>query len=78
MSQLTQCNYCSLKQYKSKARKNNQAIRLVDNPGVIKGIDVLISPKGLRLPRLGSDERDAFIKRYFVAWFMELGDHCEC
>jgi len=63
MSELTPCNYCSLQRYKERAKERGNKIVLEANKKH-GGVDVFeMSPSG---------------DRHFLAWFMGLGDHCEC
>lgn len=67
MSELTRCNYCSYKLYERIAKKENQKFTYVNNT-------VYIHPKEVDIKSLDNFERE----KYFRAWFMELGDRCEC
>jgi hypothetical protein len=64
VSDLTPCNYCNYKDIKR--RYKGQDILKV--PGWHKGVDILVVPKG--------EEPDR--EKHFIAWFMELPDHCCC
>ena len=63
MSELTPCNYCSLQRYKRRAKERGNKIVVKPNTEH-GGLDVFeILPNKTQM---------------FHAWFMVLGDHCEC
>ena len=64
MSDLTQCNYCSLKQIKRNAKEGGKKVEVAPatiefEASVGKGVHVKVDGK-------------------IVAWFMELTNHCVC
>lgn len=70
MSELTQCNYCSLKNIKRHAKREGKVVTL--RPAkrekyYMGGLDVFVHPKGV-VPT----------QKHFKAWFMELGNSCCC
>ena len=67
MSELTTCNYCTLQNIRARARKNGLQV-------TIEGSNCYVHPRWVKLDRLNKDEKEP----YFVAWFMELTDHCVC
>lgn len=74
MSSLTKCNYCTNKELKEEAKHDGLAITHENDHGVLKGINVYIHPKEIIISKLSEEDK----KRYFKAWFMELGTKCEC
>jgi hypothetical protein len=72
MSSMTRCNYCSLLIIESDAKKINCRVikRKSDGMG-LGGIDVYVVPKGEKLTKQNQEI-------YFRAWFMAIGDRCEC
>jgi hypothetical protein len=68
-----QCNFCTYSNIKQRLTKTEQLIKR-NNGG---GITIYIIPRGTTIPKkIVSD--DAFSKKYFTAWFMELPTHCVC
>ncbi len=67
MSELTSCNYCNYKRIK--ARRKEQEGRIVTASGDfgLGGINIHFVKTG-----------DKPSEDNFVAWFMELTDHCVC
>lgn len=83
MSELTKCNFCSLRELKRRARKEGTRIVIRANPGKLKGVDVYLVPKGVKVPQkiMATTEGkhgDMFHVKYFAAWFMALTDYCVC
>jgi len=74
MGELTTCNYCSLQAIKQRAKENNLKVTLLQSNWELGGIDVYVHPKDVKVRKLDDRER----KKYKVAWFMELSDHCCC
>ncbi len=62
MSELTQCNYCSLKSIKRRAKEKNQKVVL----------------KPAKKGKYYMGGQDVFVNGEFVAWFMELSNRCCC
>lgn len=72
MSSMTRCNYCSLLLIEKEAKEIN--CRVLKRPnwtGGLGGIDVFVVPNGEVLT-------DKNKEHYFRAWFMAIGDRCEC
>lgn len=70
MSELTPCNYCSLRQIRKSAKRRGQRVSLrsqTDHGHWPKGQDVYLHPPG---------ERPA--KKWWVGWLAEITDHCVC
>jgi hypothetical protein len=69
MSELTPCNHCTLKWIKQTHQQENVYLSTARDGST----DVLVTPIHVSY-REATANRD----RYFVAWFMELTDHCVC
>lgn len=83
MSELTQCNFCTLERIREDAAKTNSQVVLRDGTGKLKGVNVYLIPAGVEVPKMIQDglvdlEGDAFHQQYFIAWFMKLTDYCAC
>lgn len=75
MSELTQCNSCSLKGIKSDARKKGAKVTILnDGDFGLGGVNVYTHPKEIKIAKLSKSARE----KYFKAWFMELTTHCIC
>jgi hypothetical protein len=68
------CNYCCFKSVKANAKRAGMKVATSPHTGVLGGVDVYRLPPSVRLTELGKQER----AKYFVAWYMELTDHCCC
>ena len=86
MSELTKCNYCSLKRMRDAAFKENADIVLRPSGGLLGGVDVFFVPEGETLPKKSEmiaptrdfpNGNEAYSK-YHRAWFWELTKHCAC
>ena len=80
MSELTQCNFCSLKEIKRRAKKEGLRVTKLRN-NKYGGIDIFVIPKDIAItPILDSLKQPASLehKKYFQAWFMKLTSHCVC
>ncbi|HEX9232467.1 MAG TPA: hypothetical protein VF849_00170 [Blattabacteriaceae bacterium] len=77
MSELTQCNYCSLEDTKYQARKSKMKITMLPSTRSegLEGIDIYIHPKEVRLKNPISEGDH---KKYFKSWMWEITDHCVC
>jgi hypothetical protein len=72
MSELTQCNYCSLHAIRQRAQREKKKVTI--NPDVdysLGGTNVYVHPKDVKITK---DNHE----KYFVSWMMEVGDHCGC
>jgi len=69
MSQLTQCNYCSMKgiRLRSTKKKTEVIIQSAIN-NQLGGFNIYVRKKGERLNH----------KKHFVCWMMELTEYCVC
>ena len=76
---MSQCNNCSLKSIRKGAKGTHRVLLsyLGANFG-LGGVNVIMYPKDLKLPKKGTQARFDFEKEHLKAWFMEMGDHCEC
>ena len=78
MSELTQCNFCSLKSIRKRAKQLGQKVTVLhDAKWGMGGVNVYVHPPSLQIKDLPCGE-DGERKKYRVAWFMEVGDSCSC
>jgi hypothetical protein len=72
MSELTPCNYCSLRNIRRRAERKGLNVTLRHEGS---GTTVYIHPSDVtEFPLREDGEPD----EYFAAWFMALTDHCVC
>lgn len=82
MSELTQCNHCSLIALKRRAKQDKQRVVLL--PAVKKdkyflgGLDVFRFPKSLMTVKQFNGLTNEEKQHWWVCWFWELTDHCVC
>lgn len=83
MSELTQCNYCSLQRIRAQAKHDKQIVTMMPgrtfghgkkDGGGIRGIDVYVHPRKVIVRELRPDQRE----KYWATWFWELTDRCVC
>jgi len=75
MSELTSCNYCTLKGIRERAKENGLKVTLlIDNwfDGHPSGTSVYVHPKDVKIV----DKKAR--KKYFKAWLMEIPNKCCC
>ena len=85
MSSLTQCNYCSLRDIRRRARKEKKRVVLLPS-SFMGGTNVFVVPKeikkkdvmGWKGPSDNLPNGDSNYERYKVSWMMEVPDHCCC
>lgn len=71
------CNYCNMQWIKKTAANVNKSVITREGTGELAGTNVYVVPSGTVIPeKIISD--DEFTKKYWVAWFMKLPDHCAC
>jgi hypothetical protein len=80
MSELTECNFCTLRGMKRRAKAQGKRVitlpgRLTD-AGLPRGIDVYTVPPGVSKHDLKT--RADLRERYGGSWFMALTDSCCC
>ena len=75
MSELTPCNYCTLKRLKLSAKETgNRVVVKQSKKKVIVGMpgfDVYVLPNRSNLTESNK-------KQYWICWFGDLTDHCVC
>ena len=76
MSELTQCNYCSLRQIRQRAKKEGKKVTLL--PGWRGGKDVFVHPSRITRKKLLAEQKKDEGRKYCVGWLMEITDHCVC
>lgn len=78
MSELTQCNYCSLQRYKREAKERKMRVSVLPSRFRIEGmtgLDVYVHPKtvsGTELAKQGSDSP------YHRSWMGDITERCVC
>jgi len=70
MSELTPCNYCTLRRIKRRAEGNDMIVTLLNG-------DVYVHPSSVVIKELSGGE-DGEREQYWRTWFMGLTDHCVC
>ena len=80
MSDTSRCNRCTLESIKYHAREDKKKVVVVQNTKWgMSGLNVYVVPTHFeRDDVLKWKEDSKEHKKYFVAWFMELPDHCAC
>lgn len=73
MSELTPCNYCTLRRIKARAKKKDQRVTTTPAKNSRGGIDILMYPR-----HLGAKDARADRKKYKVAWLMKITNKCCC
>ena len=68
------CNYCSFSRIKEDAQKSGQAVTLVPHK---MDVDVFVHPRTIKISKKDREEKMPNHK-YWVGWFMELPDECDC
>jgi hypothetical protein len=76
MSDLTQCNFCSLREIRRLANREGKVVSIRPSKGEMGGVNVYVHPKEVHI-RAGI-EGSMLHHTYFKAWFMSIGDHCTC
>ena len=82
---MSQCNYCSLKQIRTDAKKKKMKVVLIPS-SFMGGTDVFVVPSHIKEAeiRTWTDCSDKFPngdknrQKYCVSWMMKIGNHCEC
>lgn len=68
------CNYCHLQNIRRRAKKKGSRVYL--RAGMMGGTDVFVVPKGEKLD-ISVNEKGEHSGQW-VAWMMEIPDHCVC
>jgi len=75
MSELTQCNYCSLKAMQKKAKACGKKITILqDATWGLDGGNVYLHDSKINMSTLEYIDR----KKYRIAWMQEIGKQCSC
>jgi hypothetical protein len=74
MSELTQCNFCSLEGIKEEAREAGLRVTLIPGKHELKGLDVYVHPRDINIHVLGESQQ----KKYWRCWMWAIGSKCEC
>lgn len=72
MSELTPCNFCSLRAIRAKYKGNGTRVHVRRSPTAQfpNGKNIYAVPQG------GAIDTETDV--HFVAWFAEIGERCEC
>lgn len=71
------CNCCNMRWIRKTAANVNKCVVTRPATGKLGGTTVYVLPSGVAIPEVIVCD-DVFSKKYFVAWFMKLTDHCVC
>lgn len=75
MSELTRCNFCSLRVMKILAKESGLKVTVLkDASWGLGGSNVYVHPAGVDVRKLVEGER----VKYRGAWMQEIGKSCEC
>jgi hypothetical protein len=79
MSELTQCNHCSLRILKAEAKREKKKVtimlgRTFGHGNHMRGLDVYVHPRSVNVRQLSARDRE----KYWNRWFWEISDHCVC
>ena len=72
MSELTPCNYCSLRRIREHAKEDNLKVTLIPS-SFMEGTDVYVHPKDVKIKALDNTR-----EQFFEAWLMEIPNKCCC
>ena len=72
MSELTQCNFCSLQEIKTNAKAAGNTITVMADGTQSK--NVYVHPKSVNVRALNDQQRE----KYFVSWMEDLTPECAC
>ncbi len=75
MSELTQCNYCSLQIYKERAKEENKVLHQINTNG---WIDIYLVPKGEKLDTRQDKKTGNHLSNQWKCSFMQISDSCVC
>lgn len=74
MSELTTCNHCNLERIRRDAKKAGHRVTLEGSTWGMGGVEVYVHPKALNFRTFNKNMK----RRYWVAWMMEVTEHCVC
>jgi len=75
MSELTPCNYCTLRRIRERAKVSGVRVTVLrDAKWGLGGVNVYVHPVKVNVRKLREYDRG----KYRAAWFMEVGQSCEC
>ena len=77
MSELTTCNFCSLKDMKRNMPPGHRLVKRHNATWGMGGINIYVVPLDVEVPQVVVDG-DEFHKAYWNRWFMELSTRCVC
>lgn len=77
MSEMTECNRCSLQEYRKEARDKGMKVTTVRNAKWgMGGVNVYRHPPEVKVADIEEDSPEH--KKYSIAWFMSIPAGCEC
>ena len=74
MSELTTCNYCNLKRMEEDAKAEGNKVTLIPSKSKMGGSEVYVHPRSINIKKFNRGQ----LQRFWVAWMMEITDHCVC
>ena len=75
---MSECNFCKLRRYKREARKRGRKITVLpDADWGMGGVNVYEHIKIIDIKKISGGEGGRR-KRYWISWFAELPDTCQC
>lgn len=78
MSELTPCNWCSLRRIREQAKVDNKKVTILhDADWGLGGMNVYVHPKDIDVRKLKGGE-DGIRSKYRVTWFKALSKSCCC
>jgi hypothetical protein len=75
MSELTQCNYCSLRQIRKQAKSDGMKVTI--RVGWNGGKDIYVHPKEIVIPNVNGD-KNPLRDKYCHNWMQSIGSSCSC
>ena len=75
MSEMTQCNFCRLKELRARAKAAGLRVTLLTTTSwALGGFNIYKHPKSIQVSKLPEQMRS----KYSAGWMKEIGQHCEC
>lgn len=74
---MSKCNFCNMQWIKKTAANVNKTVVTRAGTSQLGGVTVYVVPSGITIPEKIVND-GPFFNKYFVAWFMKLGDRCVC
>ncbi len=78
MSELTQCNFCRVRDIKRRAKKDGMKVTLMqDCNWGLEGTNIYVHPPEVNVRKMEGGE-DGPRSKYRVGWAMSIGSSCSC